>query len=129
MDTVTMSILAIAALFAMMAIGVPVFVALGVSSAVGIFLLQGFDALSALPGVMYDRMASFTLVAVPLFILMGEIIFVSGLGGDIYRAIRISLHRVRGSLAVASVVRMCCVWGDVWRVLSRRSDYWQICDT
>ena len=71
MDTATMSFLAIAALFAMMAIGVPVFVALGVSSAIGILLLQGFDALSALPGVMYDRMASFTLVAVPLFIFAG----------------------------------------------------------
>ena len=78
---------------------------------------------------MYDRMASFTLVAVPLFILMGEIIFVSGLGGDIYRAIRISLHRVRGSLAVASVVRLRCVWSNVWRVLGRRSNHWQVCDT
>ncbi|MDC1208964.1 TRAP transporter permease, partial [Litorivicinus sp.] len=85
MDTVSISILCVCALFVMMAIGAPVFVSLGVSSIVGILLLQGFDALSAVPGVMYDRMASFTLVAVPLFILMGEIIFVSGLGGDIYR--------------------------------------------
>src|SRR6056300_798824 len=110
MDTITISILAIVFLLAMMAIGVPIFVALGVSSVIGIILLQGFEALSAVPGVMYDRMASFTLVAVPLFILMGEIIFVSGLGGDIYRAIRISLHRVRGSLAVASVFA-CAVFG------------------
>ena len=110
MDTITISILAIVFLLAMMAIGVPIFVALGVSSVIGIILLQGFEALSAVPGVMYDRMASFTLVAVPLFILMGEIIFVSGLGGDIYRAIRISLHKVRGSLAVASVVA-CAVFG------------------
>lgn len=110
MDTVTISILVIAALFILMAIGTPVFVALGLSSVVGIILLQGFDALSAIPGVMYDRMASFTLVAVPLFILMGEIIFVSGLGGDIYRAIRISLYRIRGSLAVASVFA-CAVFG------------------
>jgi len=110
MDSVTISISAILFLLAMMAIGVPIFVALGVSSVIGIILLQGFEALSAVPGVMYDRMASFTLVAVPLFILMGEIIFVSGLGGDIYRAIRISLHKVRGSLAVASVVA-CAVFG------------------
>jgi len=110
MDSVTISIAAILFLLAMMAIGVPIFVALGVSSVIGIILLQGFEALSAVPGVMYDRMASFTLVAVPLFILMGEIIFVSGLGGDIYRAIRISLHKVRGSLAVASVVA-CAVFG------------------
>ena len=110
MDSVTISISAILILLVMMAIGVPIFVALGVSSVIGIVLLQGFEALSAVPGVMYDRMASFTLVAVPLFILMGEIIFVSGLGGDIYRAIRISLHRVRGSLALASVVA-CAVFG------------------
>ena len=110
MDSVTISILAIVFLLGMMAIGVPIFVALGVSSVIGIILLQGFEALSAVPGVMYDRMASFTLVAVPLFILMGEIIFVSGLGGDIYRAIRISLYKVRGSLAVASVVA-CAVFG------------------
>ena len=110
MDTVSISILCVCALFVMMAIGAPVFVSLGVSSIVGILLLQGFDALSAVPGVMYDRMASFTLVAVPLFILMGEIIFVSGLGGDIYRAIRISLYRIRGSLAVASVFA-CAVFG------------------
>ena len=110
MDSVTISILAIVFLLGMMAIGVPIFVALGVSSVIGIILLQGVEALSAVPGVMYDRMASFTLVAVPLFILMGEIIFVSGLGGDIYRAIRISLYKVRGSLAVASVVA-CAVFG------------------
>ena len=110
MDSITISILAIVFLLAMMSIGVPIFVALGVSSVIGIILLQGVEALSAVPGVMYDRMASFTLVAVPLFILMGEIIFVSGLGGDIYRAIRISLYKVRGSLAVASVVA-CAVFG------------------
>lgn len=110
MDTTMISFLVIASLFILMAIGVPVFVSLGVASVVGIVLLQGFEALSAIPGVMYDRMATFTLVAVPLFILMGEIIFVSGLGGDIYRAIRISLHRIRGSLAVASVFA-CAVFG------------------
>lgn len=110
MDSTMISFIVIASLFALMAIGVPVFVSLGVASVIGIVLLQGFEALSAIPGVMYDRMATFTLVAVPLFILMGEIIFVSGLGGDIYRAIRISLHRIRGSLAVASVFA-CAVFG------------------
>ena len=110
MDSTTISFIIIASLFALMAIGVPVFVSLGVASVVGIVLLQGFEALSAIPGVMYDRMATFTLVAVPLFILMGEIIFVSGLGGVIDRAIRICLHRIRGSLAVASVFA-CAVFG------------------
>jgi tripartite ATP-independent transporter DctM subunit len=48
-------------------------------------------------------LAGFTLVAVPLFILMGEIIFVSGIGADIYVATSRWLNRMPGSLGMSSV--------------------------
>jgi tripartite ATP-independent transporter DctM subunit len=41
---------------------------------------------------------------VPLFILMGEIIFVTGIGSDLYNAASSWLNRLRGGLAMASVV-------------------------
>lgn len=110
MDNVQITVVVLGMLFALMAIGLPIFVTLGVSSLVGIVLHQGISGLSAVTGVMFDRMSNFTLVAVPLFILMGEIIFASGLGSDIYRAIRISLRKVRGSLALASV-GACAIFG------------------
>ena len=66
-------------------------------------LLQGPRGLGAVPGVIYDRLAGFTLVAVPLFILMGEIIFVSGIGADIYVATSRWLNRMPGSLGMSSV--------------------------
>jgi hypothetical protein len=44
MDSITISIISIATLFVLMAIGVPIFVSLGVVSIAGIILLQGFEA-------------------------------------------------------------------------------------
>jgi tripartite ATP-independent transporter DctM subunit len=83
--------------------GMPVFGALGFASVIGILLLQGPRGLGAVPGVIYDRLAGFTLVAVPLFILMGEIIFISGIGADIYTATSRWLNRLPGSLGMSSV--------------------------
>jgi|AntAceMinimDraft_1070359.scaffolds.fasta_scaffold02574_5 tripartite ATP-independent transporter DctM subunit len=110
MSSFQITLVVLGMLFGLMAIGLPIFITLGVSSLIGIILYQGVGGLSAITGVMFDRMGNFTLVAVPLFILMGEIIFASGLGSDIYRAIRISLRNVRGSLALASV-GACAIFG------------------
>jgi len=110
MSSFQITLVVLGMLFGLMAIGLPIFITLGVSSLIGIILYQGVGGLSAVTGVMFDRMGNFTLVAVPLFILMGEIIFASGLGSDIYRAIRISLRNVRGSLALASV-GACAIFG------------------
>jgi tripartite ATP-independent transporter DctM subunit len=110
MDPGTITVIVLAALFLLFLIGMPVFGALAMASVTGILLLQGVDGLSAIPGVIYDRMSGFTLVAVPLFILMGEIIFVSGLGADIYTATSRWLHGLRGSLGMASVAA-CAIFG------------------
>ena len=104
MDHLVITIVIMAAFFLLLIIGQPVFAALGTASIVGILLLQGPSGLGAVPGVLYDRLNSFTLVAVPLFILMGEIIFVTGIGSDLYSAASSWLNRLRGGLAMASVM-------------------------
>ena len=103
MDPTLITIIVIASFFLFLMAGMPVFGALGVASVIGILLLQGPRGLGAVPGVIYDRLAGFTLVAVPLFILMGEIIFVSGIGADIYVATSRWLNRMPGSLGMSSV--------------------------
>ncbi|MBG0774927.1 MAG: TRAP transporter large permease subunit [Desulfovibrionaceae bacterium] len=102
MMLITLGIMAV--FFLLLIMGQPVFAALGTASIVGILVLQGPRGLAAVPGVLYDRLNSFTLVAVPLFILMGEIIFVTGIGSDLYNAASSWLNRLRGGLAMASVV-------------------------
>ena len=103
MDAVTITILVIGGFLVLLFLGLPVFAALGSASVGGIILIQGVRGLGAVPGVIYDRLAVFPLVAVPLFILMGEIIFHSGIGAAIYTATNRWLNRLPGSMAMASV--------------------------
>ena len=112
MDPTLITIIIIASFFIFLMAGMPVFGTLGMASVIGILLLQGPRGLGAVPGVIYDRLAGFTLVAVPLFILMGEIIFVSGIGADIYVATSRWLNRMPGSLGMSSVAA-CAIFSSL----------------
>jgi tripartite ATP-independent transporter DctM subunit len=48
-------------------------------------------------------MASYSLIAIPLFILMGEVIARTSIGGKLYQLFYLWLNRLPGGLAVASV--------------------------
>jgi tripartite ATP-independent transporter DctM subunit len=84
-------------------IRVPIFLGLAVAGVVGIYLCRGMVGLSQAPLSMIGQLANFTLVAVPLYILLGEIIFTTGIGPDLFEAAHRWLYRVPGSLAVASI--------------------------
>ena len=103
MDSVTITLIVICGFMVLLFLGMPVFGALGASSVAGILLVQGVRGLGAVPGVIYDRLAVFPLVAVPLFILMGEIIFHSGIGSNIFTATNRWCNRLPGSMGMASV--------------------------
>ena len=103
MDTVTITSFVLGGFIISLFLGMPVFGALGASSVVGILLMQGLRGLGAVSGVIYDRLTVFPLVAVPLFILMGEIVFHSGIGGSIYTATSRWFNRLPGSIGIASV--------------------------
>ena len=112
MEPAVITIIIVAAFMVFLLSGMPVFGALGLASVLGILLLQGPRGLGAVPGVIYDRLAGFTLVAVPLFILMGEIIFVSGIGADIYTVTSRWLNRLPGSLGMSSVAA-CAIFSSL----------------
>jgi C4-dicarboxylate transporter DctM subunit len=103
MDATIISVIIILVFLVLMFSGVPIFASLGLAGIAGILLFQGPRGLGAVPGVIYDRMTNFALVAVPLFILMGEVIFFTGVGSDIYTATGRWLNRLNGGLAIASV--------------------------
>ena len=103
MDSVTITLIVVGGFLVLLFLGMPVFGALGASSVTGILLVQGIRGLGAVPGVIYDRLAVFPLVAVPLFILMGEIIFHSGIGSNIFTATNRWFNKLPGSMGMASV--------------------------
>ncbi len=54
----------------------------------------------------------FTLTAIPLFILLGDILVVSGLAGDVYKAMAPVFARMRGGLLHTNIA-VCTVFGAV----------------
>jgi tripartite ATP-independent transporter DctM subunit len=94
----------ILALFAvLLLIGVPIFAALGVSSMLGMVLYGGLDGLNVIPSILHRGLASYSLICIPLFILMGEVMARTSIGGRLYTLFYLWMNRLPGSLAIASV--------------------------
>ncbi|HRO58306.1 MAG TPA: TRAP transporter large permease subunit [Burkholderiaceae bacterium] len=93
-------------LFVFMAIGIPVAVALGLSSLLTI-LLFGQDSLASLTLKIYDTSEHFTLLAIPFFILGGAFMTTGGVAKRMIRFAIACVGHLRGGLAIASV--MACM--------------------
>lgn len=81
----------------------PIFLALGFAGVIGIILCRGPIGLTQAPLSVVAQISNFTLVAIPLYILLGEILFTTGIGPDLFEAAHRWLYRVPGGLAVASI--------------------------
>lgn len=97
----------IVSLLLMVALGVHIAIALGMTSALGVYLVTGgnFDVvLNMLASTAYESLRSYEFAVIPLFMLMGEFIGKSGAVTDVYRAIHRGLKRIPGRLAVATLL-------------------------
>ena len=93
----------IALLLVLLFFGCPIFVSMGIAGALGIYLHGGIGGLSVLQTTVFGAVSKFTLVAVPLFILMGEIIYRSDVSVDLFDFFNWILGRLPGGLAIATV--------------------------
>jgi tripartite ATP-independent transporter DctM subunit len=85
--------------------GLHVAIALGITSAVGIYLVTGrFSVVEGLiQNTFYDAIRDYIFAVIPLFMLMGEFIGRSGATTDLYRALQRSFRRLPGRLALATL--------------------------
>ena len=89
----------------LMALGVPVAVAFITVNMVGAFYLLGGDrGLAQLARNMATSVANFAFTPIPLFVLMGEILFRTGLAVKAIDAVALLINRVPGRLAVIALV-------------------------
>ena len=93
----------VGALMLLMAFRVPVAVSMGLIGIAGTAAFVSTGAISQLGNIAFTQSSSFILVVVPLFILMGEVIAVSGLGTALFRAASIWTRRLPGGLAVGTI--------------------------
>lgn len=82
---------------------VPIAVSLCVVSIAGLWAIRGERAaLGALGQVPYDFSASWTLSAVPMFLLMGTFAQKAGIAASVFRAARVLIGFIPGGLAIAT---------------------------
>ncbi|MFY0681443.1 MAG: TRAP transporter large permease [Thalassovita sp.] len=85
--------------------GVPIVVALAGTSFVGVMLIRGdIDiAISVLSIAASDTIASYIFGVIPLFVLMGMLVNVAGVGRDTFLAANQLFGRIAGGLGLATV--------------------------
>ena len=95
---------ALVALLWLMFLRVPVGIALGVVGLLGLWAVTGSTkgAVNSLHEVAWSSTSSWTLSVIPMFVLMGILLERSGLGADIYRAVRAMVGRTPAGLAVST---------------------------
>ena len=84
--------------------GFPVAFALGIAGFAMMTVLQGALALPALPSLIYESLSSFTLIAIPLYILMANVLIRTGISHDIYRFVHTWFGNLPGGAAVTTAV-------------------------
>ena len=105
MDWITASLILFGGLSVAMGLGVPVAFAFLMLDVIGAFLFLGGEVgLSQLARNSVASVTSFSLTPIPFFVLMGEVLFRTGLAIKAIDAIASLIHRVPGRLAVITIV-------------------------
>ncbi|MCB1873929.1 MAG: TRAP transporter large permease subunit [Gammaproteobacteria bacterium] len=92
------------------ALGAPVALALGgIAMAIG-YMVWGDGIFNVIPTTLEATYFSFVLLAIPLYIYMGQLLTKSGIGDAMFNATQMVIGKVRGSLAI-SVIGVCSMIG------------------
>ena len=95
--------LMIALLLAMLATGMPIAFALGLTAITALMLNQGVGIFQILAETMFAGIANLAFVSIPMFVLMGAAVASSPAGKDLYEALDHWLKRIPGGLILSNI--------------------------
>ena len=96
-------VILLVSLFLFLAIGVPIAYSLGLSTAL-YFLIFNNELLQVVPQILFAGMDSYTLIALPLFILMGQLMNESQITSRLIDYCLIFVGKIRGGLGLVNVI-------------------------
>ena len=83
--------------------GIPVGIGLILVSIGFIVIFDGTGSLPLLPEILFGKLESFEVLAIPMFILMGAVVASSRAGGDLYSVLDRWLTRIPGGLVISNL--------------------------
>ena len=88
----------------MLALGMHIFVALGLISIIATLLIRGPTGILMVGLTTYQKITDVTLLPIPFFVLMGNLLVHSGISDRLFTALNYWLSGVRGGLAVVAMI-------------------------
>ena len=113
MGNLSIGITLFGAMLGLMALRVPIAVAMFVPGAIGYGFISGWTPLLAhLKGAAFGRFSIYDLSVIPLFMLMGALATEGGLSKGLFDFANVLLGRFRGGMAMAGVLA-CAAFGSI----------------
>ena len=97
-------IVVLATLIVLLLVNAPVYVALGASGSVGIFMLRGPDVVMGLLGnTPYTATSSYSLTVIPMYLLLGLFVFHALIAQRVYALAHRAFRWLPGGIGIATV--------------------------
>jgi len=103
MSTELVTVILFGGLVCLLTLGVPVVFALASISIFVAYILGGANDLFIVATTTYRQITEYSLMSIPLFLLMGNFLLHSGISDRLFKALNYWLSGVRGGLAIVSV--------------------------
>jgi C4-dicarboxylate transporter, DctM subunit len=104
MSVEVIGILGVLLMFALMFLRVPIAISMMVPGILGVIYLRGWPAVEAsIESIIWTHSFSYTFSTIPMFMLMGELLFISGISTDLFDTFRKWLGHFKGGLATSTI--------------------------
>ena len=103
MDPAIIGLLVTAVTIGVFALGIPVAFGLGFVAVTFLLAFEGFGMTKVIADTFLEGLMEFTIVSIPMFIVMGMAVASSPAGKDLYSALDRWLNRVPGGLVVSNL--------------------------
>ena len=103
MSPIVIGILIGLAMLLFLALGVPVAFTLALVALLFLIIFEGFGVFYILAETFFAGLAEFTLLSIPMFVVMGAAVAASPAGRDLYEALDRWLNRVPGGLIISNL--------------------------
>lgn len=96
--------LGLLSMFLLMILRVPLSISMAIPAFIGILYLKGWVTLqTGIETIIWNHSYSYTLSAIPMFVLMGELLYTSGISNELFTTFRAWISKLKGGLGMATV--------------------------
>ncbi|MFD1415697.1 TRAP transporter large permease [Oceanobacillus jeddahense] len=99
-----LTVLMFVVFFLLLFISLPVAFALGIAAVVTLFIDSGWSSLALIPSIMYSSISSFTLLAIPFFVLAGVIMGYSGISKRLIDFAYLAFGHRKNGMVIVTIV-------------------------